>query len=233
MAASSRSRSPRAPQPLTLVEQYVYTNGACHVFLEAARRVLGGRPTILVSEDEDHKRAHDSPPDEPLELHLFLLASDGRAVDAEGKRSLDALAIAFGVPKPYLDYGLIDNADPHAFGKPSKKMVDKLEQRLRALDWRRGHVPEATDRLSQNKLSYAWAAVHAAQWWEEWERTGALPPPDPPESEHDLANFVEDAHLLDEEELAMEIEDLKEQWAEQLRAPKQPAKKSSSRRKKP
>ena len=59
------------------------------------------------------------------------------------------------------------------------------------------------------------------------------PPPDPPESEHDLANFVEDAHLLDEEELAMEIEDLKKQWAEQLRAPKQPAKKSSSRRKKP
>ena len=78
-----------------------------------------------------------------------------------------------------LDYGLIDNADPHAFGKPSKKMVDRLEQRLRALDWRRGHVPEATDRLSQNKLSYAWAAVHAAQWWEEWERTGALPPPRP------------------------------------------------------
>lgn len=180
MPASSRSRSSRDPQPLTLVEQYVYTNGACHV---------------------------------------FLLASDGRAVDAEGKRSLDALAIAFGVPQPYLDYGLVHNANPHAFGKPAKKLVDKLKQRLRDLGWRRGHVPEATDRLSQNKVSYAWASVQAEAWWPDWEASGALPPPDPPSSEHDLSLFVEDAHLQAEDEVAAGIADLKDRWLDQARSP--------------
>jgi hypothetical protein len=207
--------SPAAALPLSLVEQYAYTSGACSEFVVAAQRVVGGVPTILVATEPQQLQAHGHPEDEPLELHIFLTLPDGSAVDAEGLRSRTALAEDFGV-LPEWDYGTVEDADPQAFSKTDPALVDRIEARLRALGWGEGVVPVADHRLSGNPVAYAWASVHGAPWWPQWRQSGQLPPADPPAADLSLeALRVRLGYDDGQDELD---EDLQDEFMDQVRA---------------
>lgn len=159
--------------PLTLPEQYVYTSGACQIFIAAAQRVVGGVPTVIVATDERQLEAHGYPTDEPLDLHIALKMDDGTFVDAEGRRSLDALLDAFGVEEDY-SYDIKDDAALDALGKPKRpELVDALEKRLRELGWEEG-APPASGDLQDRKL-FRQASEQAHTWWPQWEHNFALP----------------------------------------------------------
>lgn len=176
-----------APQHLEAWEQLVYTNGCCGVFVMAARRLMGGVPTVLVATDPRQLKRHDHPPDEPLDVHVFLQLPDGTAVDAEGRRSKERMARSFGVKSGYAHRfdpdpdGKIWNWGPNAKRKAEMEpYVEALYRRLVNLGWGPNALPSAEDRLA-TKSSYRAAQAESEIQWPLWEarveaqRTGVAP----------------------------------------------------------
>lgn len=162
------------PQPLTPVEQYVYTNGACQVFLAAAGRVVGGRATTLTATDPRQLAQHDWPSDEPLDLHIYLTLEDGRVLDAEGVREQAELERGFGVRRGYRRQ-VHSDCDPHRLGQPDPALVDALARRLQDLGWGPGAVP-SFEGVLQGKKTLAVLDADAREWWPRWQSNGTLPP---------------------------------------------------------
>jgi hypothetical protein len=161
-------------QPLTLVEQYVYTAGACQVFIAAAHRVVGGKPMVVITHEPSQLEDHGYPTDEPLELHIVLEMPDGSCVDAEGSRNLPGMLSAFGVQEDF-DYELKRNAALTALGTPDPARVDALERRLRALGWEQG-APSGGITISDVPRSvFRKAQEQANDWWPQWVATEAIP----------------------------------------------------------
>ena len=163
-----------SPTPLTLVEQYIYTAGACLVFVAAAHRVLGGDAMVVITNEPSQLEEHGYPEDEPLELHIVLEMPDGSCVDAEGSRSLPRMLSAFGVGEDF-DYELTRGAPLTALGVPNAERVDALEKRLRELGWEQG-APTGHPTLSDLPHSvFLKARDHANAWWSEWVEKGVAP----------------------------------------------------------
>lgn len=89
-------------QPLPLLDQMDFTSGLCSAFAIAAQRLIPeARLQVLISEDPRHLKTHDWPISKPMTVHAFVALPDGRVLDAEGARTLVALAASFGVRKTY------------------------------------------------------------------------------------------------------------------------------------
>lgn len=159
--------------PLSLVEQYAYTSGQCHVFLEALQRLVEGQPRLLVATDPRHLAKHGWPTDHRLDLHVFLELPNGEVLDAEGRRSRKDLLKAFGV-KTGWTFAIESLDDRAPFGKPKPELVDALEVRLKDLGWTAEQQPACEGRLS-NKEAFALAEDHGHLWWRQWQRKFKLP----------------------------------------------------------
>ncbi len=162
---------PSSAQPLSPVEQLVFTNGACDIFLAAVEQLVPGKCMVLRATDPRHLRLHDWPEDEPLELHVFLQLPSGDVLDAEGTRSLDALLKGFGVRQGW-KYQIGSTGVKEAQRAPPL-LVERLKHRLEELGWGPEHLPVAQN-LFEDKQVFQRVCTETQAWWNQWTAEAPL-----------------------------------------------------------